>query len=64
METVFKEGDRVNVHLSTGGRIDGEVVRATDKYLEILQPKSYREKRPTVYINWCHITHVYLNGIS
>ncbi len=62
MKSVFKEGDHVNIHLSTGARIDGEVVRVNAEFVELLQPKAYRENQPTVYVNFSHITHVYLNG--
>ncbi len=62
MKSVFKVGDHVNIHLSTGDRIDGEVVSVTDEFVELLQPKAYREEQPTVFVNLSHITHVYLNG--
>ena len=62
MKSVFKVGNHVNIHLATGDRIDGEVVSVTDEFVELLQPKAYREEQPTVYVNLSHITHVYLNG--
>ena len=62
MKAVFKVGDHVNIHLSTGDRIDGKVVSVTEEFVELLQPKAYREEQPTVYVNLSHITHVYLNG--
>ena len=62
MKSVFKVGDHVNIHLSTGDRLDGEVVRVTEEIVELLQPKAYREEQPTVFVNLSHVTHVYLNG--
>ncbi len=62
MKAVFKEGNHVNIHLSNGGRIDGKVVSVTAEFVELLQPKAYREKQPSVFVNFSHITHVYLNG--
>jgi len=50
MKAVFKVGDHVNIHLSTGDRIDGKVVSVTEEFVELLQPKAYREEQPTVIV--------------
>jgi len=55
-------GNHVNIHLSPGDRIDGEVVSVTEEFVELLQPKAYREEQPTVSVNLSHVSHVYLNG--
>ena len=59
MRSVLKVGSRANIHLTSDKRVFGEIVSATDEYVEILEKRRDRPTPSTVYINYANITCVY-----
>ena len=59
MKSVFKVGSRANIHLTSDKRIFGEIVSASDEFVEILEKRRDRPVPSTVYINYSNITCVY-----
>ena len=59
MRSVLKVGSRANIHLTSDKRVFGEIVSATDEYVEILEKRRDRPTSSIVYINYANITCVY-----
>jgi hypothetical protein len=59
MKSIFKVGSRANVHLTSDKRIFGEIVSATDEFVEVREKRRDRPVPSTVYINYSNITCVY-----
>jgi hypothetical protein len=59
MKSVFKVGSRANIHRTSDKRVFGEIVSATDEFVEILEKRRDRPTPSIVYINYSNITCVY-----
>ena len=61
MKHGFKEGASLHIYLAGGKDIMGTVVSVSEEYVHLQEKRPDREQPLNVYINYLHISHVYID---